>query len=104
MDKTVNIVELYDRIFIEVDGSYTTDHKVPYITFPDGDIDHFYVNTIDFFGELLNVKISSVTHKKDINKLVVRITSSVSVATLKQLPENYIIYAEEHLICIQIPL
>jgi len=104
MDKTVNIVELYDRIFIEVDGSYTTEHKVPYLTFPDGDIDHFYVEAKDFFGELLNVQISSVTHKEDINKLVVRITPSVSVASLKQLPKNCIIYGEENSICIQIPI
>lgn len=56
MDKIVNIVKLYDRTFIEVDGSYTTDHKVPYLTFPDGDIDHFFVEATDFFKELLNVQ------------------------------------------------
>lgn len=100
----LHIETIYGKLFIEVDGSYTTDHKVPYLTFPDGDIDHFYVDAIDFFRELLDVQISSVELKESINKLIVKIILSVSVATLTQLPKNYIIYGEENSICIQIPI
>lgn len=49
-------------------------------------------------------KISSVELKESINKLVVKIRPSMSIAILTQLPKNYIIYGEENSICIQIPI
>jgi len=97
MDKTVNIVEFYDRIFIEVDGSYTTDHKVPYLTFPDGDIDHFYVNATDFFNEMLGIKIidNSTVYVSHSTSLMIYTKQEVNIKTLEKLPKDTIISSVE---------
>ena len=93
----LHVETIYGKVFIEVDGSYTTEHKVPYLTFPDGDIDHFYVTAIDFFNEMLGIKIinDSTVYVSHSTSLMIYTKQELNLKTLVKLPKDAIISSVE---------
>ena len=89
----LHIETIYGKLFIEVDGSYTTDHKVPYLTFPDGDIDHFYVEAKDFFNEMLGIKVKEVINNS--TSLAIYVQQELKLKELEKLPKDTIISSVE---------